>query len=303
MTDLEAALEVTDGITEEGGEGENKQVDGEGTDDGATGGATDDSSGGDDTDASADTGSAGADEGSEDSSDTSSDTDTDASPSELQKLKEDQDELRQLLRVTRRENATLRAKVGRIDDSSRLEDELDEGEGGEGPQVTRVEALQEQLGVIAQQRAGQLELYVEQMAEMNKYSDVLDVCSKTNMDTVVESAATAIAEEKGGSVDEIMLELEVDIWSRPNPYKYLYGVIKQYHPKYASAPASGKEDSQSLVDNAKDNKAASSIQDMGGSGGSKGGGWTSDRIDRLSESELHQVPGDVYEKYLQGILK
>ena len=59
----------------------------------------------------------------------------------------------------------------------------------------------------------------------------------------------------------------------------------------------------SQVDKALGNKAASSIQDMGGSGGGTGGGWTADRIDRLSENELNKVPGDIYEKYLQGILK
>ena len=299
-TDLEAALEVTDGTAEEGETGDDKVNEDANTGTDAGTGDTGDTG----NDSSSDSGDGGTgNEGAEDSSDTSSDTVSPPSAEELQKLKDDQDELRQLLRVTRRENATLRAKVGRIDDSARLDDELDEGEGGEGPKLTHVEELQEQLGTIAAGRAGQLELYVEQMAEMKKYADVVEVCSKANMDTVVEAAANAIAEEKGGNVDEIMLELEVDIWSRPNPYKYLYGVIKEYHPKYASASTSGKEDSQSLVDNAKDNKTASSIQDMGGSGGSKGGGWTADRIDRLDESELNQVPGDIYEKYLQGILK
>jgi len=276
-----------------------------------------------------DTGTEGASTGTEgDASDESGDTDTESTDansgagtgevgstegesgevsnpeiSELDKLKEDQEELRQMLRATRRENATLRAKVGRVVNDADLDADLDEGEGGEGVKLSRVEQLQNTLGAIGEQRGAQLELLVDQMSEMNKYSDIAEVCSKANVDTVIETAANTIVEAQGGDIDEVMLELEVDVWSRANPYKYLYGIIKAHHPKYATAPTKGKEDSKAQLDKTLGNSAASSIQDMGGSGGGKGGGWTADRIDRLPESELNKVPGDIYEKYLQGILK
>ena len=298
-TDLEAALEITDGGEDESTE-EIGTTDDTGTE-GDSGDSTDNDSSGDDSDASTVDGESS--DSTEDGDSAPTDDSGNTEPSEFTKLKEDQEELRQMLRVTRRENATLRAKVGRIDSDVQLEDDLDEGEGGEGTKLTHVEELQNHLSNIAQSRAGQLELYVEQMAEMTKYSDVADVCSKVNMDTIVETAAETIVAEQGGNIDEIMLELEVDIWSKPNPYKYLYQVIKAHHPKYATATTQKKEDSQSLVDNAKDNKTASSIQDMGGSGGGKGGGWTADRIDRLPEDEINKVPVDVYEKYMQGTLK
>ena len=301
MGELETALEVTDGTDELGeinatGTEEVDQVDGEqgkaeegaegaeGTGDNDTGLGTDSDSGSSDTD-------------------DSTIKPKSISSEEFEKLKDDQEEMRQMLRVTRRENATLRAKVGRIDDGQMLDSELDEGEGGEPAQVSRIEELQGSLSDIGQHRGAQLELMAEQMAEMKKYSDIGDVCSKTNVDTIVETAAKILVEKDGGDVEEVMLELEVDIWRRPNPYKYLYDVIKGNHPKYANASTQEKEDSKSQVDKALGNKAASSIQDMGGSGGGKSGGWTADRIDRLPENELNKVPGDVYEKYLQGILK
>jgi len=295
--------EVTDDKAAEGDTGDNTNDDGSADDSGSTGtNGTDDSGGDSPGDAAADTTDGKDADVSGTSDDTASDVNSDIGK-QLEIMKANQDEMAQMLRVTRRENATLRAKVGRINDTADLDTELDEGEGGEGVKLTNIETLQNTLTDIGQTRGASLELMAEQMAEMNKYNDVMTVCSKVNVDTIVETAAGLIQEKDGGDIDEIMLGLEVDIWSRPNPYKYLYSVIKANHPKYANVTDSKKEDSKSKVDEALENKAASSIQDMGGSGGGKGGGWTSDRIDRLPENELNQVPGDVYEKYLQGILK
>jgi len=308
MGSLADALDATDGeVTDDKGtEGD--------VDSGANNATGDSGNSGDDTgganatgdDISGDVDSGAEDDKNADTGDTgddgAGDSDTDLGK-QIAEMKSTQDEMAQMLRVTRRENATLRAKVGRINDSVDLETDLDEGEGGEGVKLTNIEVLQNTLTDIGQTRGAGLELMAEQMAEMNKYSDVMEVCSKVNVDTIVETAAGLIQEKDGGDIDEIMLGLEVDIWSRPNPYKYLYNVIKANHPKYANATDSKKGDSKSKVDEALENKAASSIQDMGGSGGGKGGGWTADRIDRLPENELNQVPEDVYEKYLQGILK
>jgi hypothetical protein len=305
----EEANETNEGgkTSDTGGASEGERTEDTKTEDGSDSGesgtdGTSDSSG--DSDSSSDGGStedAGTDTA-EDGGATSSDDSSPDISKELKSLKDNQDELKQILRVTRRENATLRAKLSRIDKSLAIDDELDEDEGGDKakPELSNLEALQVQLAAIGQKRGAQLELMAEQMAEMNKYSDLYDVCSKQNVGEIVEAAAKVIIQEHGGDIDEVMLELEVDAWNRPNPYKYLYTLIKEHHPKYVkSADAT---DSKSKMDKVLGTKTASSIQDMGTSGGGNKGGWTADKIDKLPEDELTKVPGEVYEKYLAGEL-
>ncbi len=305
MSKLADALKVTDG--EEGTDdkgtddkgAEEKGTDGndasekKGDEDSDDKGTGDDSSNDSDGD---------SDKGDDDKGDGEADGKADEQ-SDLDQLKDSQAELRQMLRVMKRENATLKAKVGRIDatDQDDGEDNLDE-DGNKIVKLSKIETLQNKVSELGYQREAQLEMLVVQMAETKKYSDVNEVCSKTNVDTIVESAAKIIVEQGGGDITEVMLELEVDIWGRPNPYKYLYDVIKQNHPQYKAAEKKAG-DSKSKVDEALKNKAASSIQDMGGSGGDKGGGWSADRIDRLPEDQLNTVPAEVYTKYMAGTLK
>ena len=218
----------------------------------------------------------------------------------LEAIKNEQAEMRALLRATRRENAALKAKLGRVDKT------VDENLGdGEEKELTRLEVLSGKLKEIGNARGPQLELYFEQMSEMQKYSDIAEVCSEQNVQSLIETAANVIKGEQGGDLDELMLELEVDIWSRPNPYKYLYEVIKTHHPKYAGKKEEGKSAGKGdgkATPKIPAAKTASSIQDIGGGGSDKNTGWTADKIDRLPEDELNKVPKDVYEKYMQGLL-
>jgi hypothetical protein len=291
------------GKEDEGGTEESDSTDGD-TGDSGTG----DSGGDTDVESDGDADGETSGESDEDTDTDDSDSDSDTVSEELKKLKDAQEELKQVLRITRRENATLKAKLGRIDkslaDSSK--DEFDDEEDGDkaGPELSNLEILQQQLEIIGQKRGAQLELLADQMAEMQKYSDIYEVCSKQNVGEVVEAAAKIIQQEHGGDVNEIMLELEVDVWSRPNPYKYLYGLIKEHHPKYVeSEKKAPKKESKPSVEKALGKKSASSIQDMGGSGDKVSRNtWTADKIDKLPEDELSKVPDNVYEKYLAGEL-
>jgi len=237
-----------------------------------------------------------------------SDSDDDDTDDPIEQLKQTQDELRQMLRISRRENAAMKAKLDRFtnkqqknknsdefdDDDS--DDDSDKGDGGE---LSRIEQLQQQLQQIHDVKGASFELLAEQMAETQKYADVAEVCSRQNMDDILEAAATALHEQTGADFNELILELETNIWNRPNPYKYLYSLVKEHHPKYQKADATKDTDKD---DDVTGKKSASSIQDMGGAGTKGGGGWTAEKIDAMPEDELHKVPEDVYDKYLAGEL-
>jgi len=221
----------------------------------------------------------------------------------LAQMKADQDELRQMLRVSRRENATMKAKLDRLGAKSNSDEDEFDADGNVIEQkvvVSKIEELQQTLQEINDTRGASLEVLATQMAETKQYGDITDVCSRSNMDDVIEAAANALVEQNGGDINELILELEASIWSKQNPYKYLYDLVKTYHPRYQKA-GDGKTGSTSKKST---EKIASSIQDMGGAGDSSSGkgGWTADKIDAMPEDALSKVPADVYDKYLAGEL-
>jgi hypothetical protein len=246
-----------------------------------------------------DSDSTGDDAGTDKKSDSDDDTDD-----PIEQLRQTQDELRQMLRIARRENATMKAKLDRLSgkqpkdkssDEFDDDDTNDDDDTGNG-KLSNIEQLQQQLQTIHDVKGASFELLAEQMAETQKYADVAEVCSRQNMDDILEAAATALHEQTGTDFNELVLELEANIWSRPNPYKYLYNLVKEYHPKYQKAGATSDKNDVT------GKKTASSIQDMGGAGTKGGGGWTSEKIDAMPEDELHKVPEDIYDKYLAGEL-
>jgi hypothetical protein len=102
---------------------------------------------------------------------------------------------------------------------------------------------------------------------------------------------------------ERQLEVEAEIWAMPNPYKYMHGIIKKYHPRYAE-PEGKPPEEKAPVEKKKVEpaKAPTSIASVGGGDQDTKSGWTSKRIDTMPEEELETVPKEVYEKYLRGEL-
>jgi len=138
------------------------------------------------------------------------------------------------------------------------------------------------------------------------YADIREVCTQSNMDDVIEAFARYWVKENGGTLQETTAKLESEIWSEPNPYKRLYDIIKQYHPKYASKK--DEKDDKKDEDKSKKSKEPIDAQPSAagiGAGGTGSGntGWTAEKIDALDEDELKNVPKDIYEKYLAGTLK
>ena len=182
----------------------------------------------------------------------------------------------------------------------------------EGP--GEAEQIEADLKKISAERGGMFELMLEQMTGMEQYKDVGDVCSESNTQDIVAAVADQLVKDQGIDFGLAALRVEQHIWSQPNPYKYLYGLIKEYHPSYTKAASpdtgetgktgvegkTGKTDSKTK--GKKPPAAPGSIANFTGSQDAQRTGWTSERIDNMSEEELSKVPPDVYEKYLAGEL-
>ena len=205
-------------------------------------------------------------------------------------------EMRQMLREARKEITSLRAAMQRVGTKPTVNDDGEEVP----PEPSRIEQLQDAIAAVGQSKSAVLEVLVETMEMTPKYQDVRSVCTKANFDDIFEAAASKIARESGKSFDEALLEVELSVWKMPNPYKYMYDVIKKFHPRFATktaapAPASTGKQPKPVV-------APSSVSAMGGDSDVKSG-WTAARIDAMDVSELDSVPPEIYEKYLLGTLK
>ena len=215
-------------------------------------------------------------------------------------------ELRQFIREQRKEIAAMKAKLGRVKESGEVDDE-----GNTKVEYTNLEKLQMELHNVAIAKTPNLEVLVEAMSLSPKYDDIYEVCTKAHFDDIFETAAAHISRQEGIDFNEALVQLELEVWKKPNPYKYMYGIIKENHPKYKGKETTTKETKDTKpVTPPLTAKKALEVKDAPGSiaaaggGETKGGsGWTSARIDDLDESELHQVPTDIYEKYMMGTLK
>ena len=205
-------------------------------------------------------------------------------------------ELRQMLRASKREISTMKAQLSRTAQRPVLNED-----GEEVPvELSRIELLQNEIGRIGAEKSAVLDVLVETMEMSPKYEDVRQVCTRTHFDDLFESAAMEVAKESGKPYDEALLEVELSVWKMANPYKYMYGMIKQYHPKFAqktAAPATPKPSAKPAP------PAPSALSALGGGDGDIKSGWTSARIDAMDVDELDKVPRDVYDKYLAGTLK
>lgn len=138
-------------------------------------------------------------------------------------------------------------------------------------------------------RNQQLETMLELMELNPQYQDVKQVVTRKRFDDIVEQLARVKVTKEGGRLVDAVGSIEDEIWGMTNPYKYMYGKIKEFHPDYQK-----KEDKEAPTD----------IHDIpGGQNPKSGGAWTAAKIDALGEDELDQVPHDVYQKYLRNELK
>jgi hypothetical protein len=170
---------------------------------------------------------------------------------------------------------------------------------GEDIPLSDVEQLQADIADLGETRAGELTQLLEVMELNPKYEDVKVVCSRRNFDDILEMAAVDVAQSKGISETTAALLLEREVWANANPYKYMYDLVKGYHPKYQ-----GRVQEEAAVVTKRKVAADAPVSVSGIAGGDAGitSGWTSSKIDALAETDLGKVPPDVYEKYLQGTL-
>lgn len=258
-------------------------------------------------------------EGDEEGQEAETTTEKEAEKEEVTVLtpEESNRELKQIVREQKRQMAMMQAKLNRLDKRSKAapaaKDEADlfseedtTKKETEEEELSRMEILQNQVEVIGAERGPVLEVLVETMEQNKNFEDIREVCSQSNFDDIFESVGKAVADKEGVDPLVAQLEFEANVWSMPNPYKYMYGLIKEYHPSYAK-PEEKKEDTEdkdkdTSSKETKPAEAPTSIANIKGADTKGSSGWTAERIDNLPEDELDKVPPDVYDKYLAGDL-
>ena len=147
-------------------------------------------------------------------------------------------------------------------------------------------------------RAMHLETIAETMRLSPKYEDLDNVVSQSRADDIIDAYADAYANDKGGSAEDYRQMVAAQIWKMPNPYKFLYEKIKEVHPDFKTQVAPTPPPAQAP----KPHVAPPSVSTIPASSPTATSGWTSARINAMSEEELNTVPADVYKKYLENDL-
>lgn len=289
LSSLAAALEAKDDISDKGGPDEETSKEGEEKEKTAEEG-TETSKEGEDGEKAAE-----AEDGEK--------TEEKTGEEELSESAAEVAELRSLLRDQKREMSLLKAKQGRID--KRTSKVIDEETGEEkdiDEELTPLETKIATRNELSAQRGAGLEVLLEQMSDTKKWGDVKEVVTESRVEGLVDLITEEITREQGGELDENRVDVELSVWSQPNPYKYLYDLIKKYHSDY-SEKEEKKETKTDTAEKKVEKKpvaANASIGDIKG-GGDKSG-WTSAKIDAIDEMDLKTVPKDVYQRYLRGEL-
>lgn len=216
--------------------------------------------------------------------------------------KDDRDDIiRELRDSNRRMEESLKSITGEYQKLQKVM--LDKGV------ITEEEAKQSEAEKAAataayNERQNKLMEMVAIMEVNPSYVDVRQVCTQGNLDDIVDAFSRFYVKENGGNQREVAAQMESEIWQELNPYKKIYELVKQYHPRYAPKEESkdGKATTETKEKKVVDVTPSAATIGSGGSG-TGSGGWTSAKIDELPETELHTVPKDIYEKYLMGQLK
>jgi hypothetical protein len=216
-------------------------------------------------------------------------------------LEEQNRELRQILRQQKKDMDIMQSKLTRIEKRSAKAtedaDEIlfgDEKKPDEEAELSELETIQNELTALAQTKAPILETLVEAMELNPTYADVRQVCSQANFSEMFSAVGDALHEKEG--IDPILaaMQAEVAVWKMPNPYKYMYDIIKKHHPSYVEQEAKPKD--KKLPD-----KPPTSLANVPGKAEAVSK-WTSARIDEMPEEDIGTVPDDIYQKYLEGDL-
>lgn len=214
--------------------------------------------------------------------------------------KEEISELRGLLRELRNDNISLKT---RLEAAERVQ-KGEFGEDGSDVKQSELATYHAQL----QEAAGKDFSGLLAVMEVNpKYEDVHEVCTGSNFEDIFEKVAAYRSNESGSDMSTELVKVKAEVWSLPNPYKYMYDVIKEHHPKFAVKEVVAKETTKTpsaaevLAATKKVVTAPGSVANLGGGDETKGG-WTAEKIDNMPESKLHEVPKDIYKKWLSGEL-
>lgn len=238
---------------------------------------------------------------------------------EKPKVIDESRELKQIIRQQAKDLAIMRARLGRMEKKSvsskveKVEEDVDDifkdestDKGTEAKvdkkddldELSNIEVLERAIKGVGESKGPLLDTLLETMEQNPQYKDIREVCSQAHFDDIFDAVGKAVAEKEGVDPIEASLEFELSVWSKANPYKYMYDVIKKYHSEYAEEES--EEDAKSKRTTPA--KAPTSIAGMGGGDRGSKSGWTAERIDNLPEDELDKVPPEVYDKYLAGEL-
>jgi len=210
----------------------------------------------------------------------------------------DINELRGLLRELRNDNISLQA---RLTAAERVQNG-EFGKDGSDEDVTELEKYQAVLSETTKRDFSEL---VAVMEVNPKYEDLAEVCSKSHFDDIFEKVAAHRSSENGSNFNVELVKVKSEVWSLPNPYKYMYEAIREYHEDYAKPVE--KETVAKPAITAKEIvakkvvTAPGTVANLGGGDETKGG-WTAEKLDNMPEDKLHTVPKDVYKKWLAGDL-
>ena len=208
-------------------------------------------------------------------------------PEDIKALLEARDQeiqqLRQLLRENRQEinglQQTVQGSITALDKAGLI------------PEEDKA-ATQNEDALVAQ-REHELDMILEMTRLNPKYEDVDTVVNQKNFDDAVEKMAEEYARTNAVNGREAAQTVEAWVWSKANPYRFMYDYIKKNVLGTQTPASKGK---------AKPADAPGSLQNVG-SGGSVDAGWTAAKIDALPEDQLSKVPRDLYEMYLRNELK
>ena len=230
-------------------------------------------------------------------------------------------EMRQIIRSQKRDIAMLVAKTDRLskrlttpvkkEESDSEDDDIDlfgdrkevKAEEPATEDLSEIEQLSASIRGIGEERGLMLETLLETMKMNPNYQDVDEVCSQRHFDDVFETIGQAVADREGIDPTLAQMRAEAAVWKMANPYRYMYGLIKEHHPAYKKVADEKKTAAPSgTVKEVKKVEAPGSIGNLPPSGKSGAGAWTAARIDEMDELELGNVPPDIYDKYMKGLL-
>lgn len=212
--------------------------------------------------------------------------DADSDKAVIESLRTELAEMRGIFRSQRQQTELLKAELGNT------KKQLEES----GTLTPPSEEDKKALETAQAARRDQLEDYLENMRLSPKFGDVDEVVSQRRADDIIEimgkdwAAKNNIPSEAGikAVTDYVWLQVK-------NPYRFLYEKIKQSHPDFVKAAPDGAG-----------KKGAPSLANLGAGDGNKGkggpAGWTAERILALAENRLHEVPADIYAKFMRGEL-